>query len=238
MRYMGGKARIGKEIIQAILDDGAPRDRWFEPFVGGGNVMIQAAPVFGKCLGMDAHPDLILMWRKTTEEFWSPPHTVTPEQYKALRHEEPSALRGFVGFGCSFGGKWFGGYAHQREGRQPDALESASAVIKQASTFAKHNVRFQHGEFGTRPPAPGTVYYCDPPYAGTTTYSTAPFDHELFYKRLVEYAATGVWVYVSEYAVPEHVPARLIWSKVVQMPLEAQDNTRKAEERLYRIGEQ
>jgi DNA adenine methylase len=234
MRYMGGKSRIGKEIVQAIIADGAPRDRWFEPFVGGANITVHAAPVFGKCLGMDAHPDLILMWKKVVEECWSPPHTVTREQYNELRHAEPSALRGFVGFGCSFGGKWFGGYAKDHITGRSSALESTSAVTKQGSVFVKHGVQFQHGLFGSRPPAAGTVLYCDPPYEGTTTYSTDPFDHNMFYKKLVEYAVGGAWVYVSEYAVPDWVPARLMWSKETQVSV-GLDNSKRSEERLYRI---
>lgn len=231
---MGGKARIGKEIVQAILDDGAPQDRWFEPFVGGANVTTHAAPIFGKCLAMDAHPDLIMMWQKIVNEYWSPPHTVTENQYKELRGAESSALRGFVGFGCSFGGKWFGGYGRDAKTGRSCALEACSALIKQGSVFTKHEVIFQHGSFGTRPPAAGTVLYCDPPYANTTGYRTGVFDHAEFYTKLAQYALSGAYVYVSEYNIPNGVPARLIWSRIKQVSLN--DNSAAREERLYRIG--
>ena len=61
MQYMGGKAKIARRVVEAILNDTPERDRWFEPFVGGGNVMEHAAPHFGRSVGMDAHPDLIML---------------------------------------------------------------------------------------------------------------------------------------------------------------------------------
>ena len=44
MRYMGGKAKVARRIVAAILADTGARDVWYEPFVGGGNVMEHAAP--------------------------------------------------------------------------------------------------------------------------------------------------------------------------------------------------
>ena len=41
------------------------------------------------------------------------PESVSEQEYKYIREhkDDDPALAGFVGFGCSFGGKWFGGYA-------------------------------------------------------------------------------------------------------------------------------
>src|ERR1041384_1608066 len=109
MQYMGGKARIARRIVDAILSDTDFRDTWWEPFVGGGNVMEHAAPHFRNLIGCDAHPDLILMWQYVTSG-GDLPSIVTREMYAELRKLPPSPVRGFVGFGASFGGKWFGGY--------------------------------------------------------------------------------------------------------------------------------
>lgn len=231
MRYMGGKARIARRVVEAIVNDGAPTDRWFEPFVGGGNVMEHAAPLFGTCVGMDAHPDLILMWQAATAG-WRP-EDVTRETYAELRHADPSPQRGFAGFGASFGGKWFGGYGVSRRGEV--WRESRRALERQAQIFAKYDVRFRHGLFGEHVPPPGTTVYCDPPYANTTGYSTGGFDHADFYRTLTEWAASGLHVYVSEYAVPDDVAHTVVWTCEKRITLRKDDNARVAVEKLFRI---
>lgn len=46
------------------------------------------------------------------------PELITPDQYQLIKaHKDwDPVLAGFVGFGCSFGGKWFGGYARNATG--------------------------------------------------------------------------------------------------------------------------
>lgn len=239
MQYMGGKAAIGRRIVQTILDDTPHRKNWFEPFVGGGNVLEHAAPHFTRSVAMDAHPDLILMWQAVADGH-NPPEFISREQYTELRNAEPSALRGYAGFGASFGGKWFGGYAgdHDRSGtRDPLTKISCRTVTRQGTGFRAHDVVFRHGLFGSLTPPPGTVVYCDPPYANTTGYSTGGFDHGLFYKTLLAWSQNGCAVYVSEYTAPEDVPYTVIWSRDKRNVLEAGDNQRTVTENLFRIGE-
>lgn len=239
MQYMGGKAKIARRIVAAILADTDHRERWFEPFVGGGNVIEHAAPHFGRCVGMDAHPDLIMMWQAVADG-WEPPD-LTRERYAQLRKAEPSAERGYAGFGVSFGGKWFGGWSGDAVRRFPNGNEyrqidiSRRALTKQGLIFRKYDVRFRHALFGDHTPPAGTVVYCDPPYAGTTGYSTGGFDHDAFYKTLIEWSELRP-VYVSEYSVPGWVPAQIIWEREKRNVLEASENQRVTVERLYRIG--
>ncbi len=234
MRYMGGKTQIARHVVRAVLDDTPHRKNWFEPFVGGGNVLEHAAPHFVRSVAMDAHPDLILMWQAVAVGH-NPPEFVSREQYTELRNAEPSALRGFAGFGASFGGKWFGGYA-AGEGRNY-AGESSRTVARQGSIFRSRDVVFLHGLFGSLTPPPGTVVYCDPPYANTTGYSTGEFDHWLFYKTLLTWSQSGCAVYVSEYTVPEDVPYTVVWSDQKSMSLRNEGPTGTVTEHLFRIGE-
>lgn len=233
MQYMGGKARIARRLVEAILADTDARDVWYEPFVGGGNVMEHAAPHFRRSVGSDSHPDLIMMWQHVTAGGMIPDF-VSRETYQELRKSEPSAMRGFAGFGASFGGKWFGGYGvSPRDGEV--CRQSARTVNRQAAVFTKHDVRFRCWEFGKITPPVGAVVYCDPPYAGTTKYSTSDFDYDVFYKTLIDWS-TDRAVYLSEYAVPDYVPATVIWSREKSMPLDKASNNRVAIENLYRIG--
>ena len=52
------------------------------------------------------------MWEEL-QNGWMPPQTLTKEDYEFLKNNKDIKphLTGFVGFGCSFAGKWFGGYA-------------------------------------------------------------------------------------------------------------------------------
>jgi hypothetical protein len=54
------------------------------------------------------------MWQALMRGETEPFADVTEAEYATLKTAAPSARRGFVGFGASFGGGWFNGY-----GRQP-----------------------------------------------------------------------------------------------------------------------
>jgi DNA adenine methylase len=235
---MGGKAKVAKRLVTAILNDTPERGVWFEPFVGGANVTEHAAQHFTRSIGADAHTDLIMMWQAVTAGF-SPPEYVSKDLYTQLRNSSPSALRGFAGFGASFGGKWFGGYSGDHTVRGNPKYTSGQttyrAVIRQGEVFRARKTEFIQASFGQITPPAGTVVYCDPPYAGTTKYTTGQFDYELFYKTLVKWSESGCVVYTSEYQIPNSVNARVIWSRTKSMPLSSETNTRSVTEKLFRI---
>lgn len=210
MRYMGGKGRIAKKLATAIIDNTPEHSgTYWEPFVGGGATASRMGQHFKVAHYSDIHPDLMLMW-EALHTGWQPPTEVSYEQYQELRYAtEPSALRGFVGFGGSFGGRWFEGYARGgfNANGQPrnHQAESARAVLKDIVGMKAS----EHTNFACRSaleiqPLPGDVVYCDPPYAGTKNYSrTDKLDHELFWDTVRGWAESGVHVFVSEYEAPE-----------------------------------
>jgi DNA adenine methylase len=233
MQYMGGKAKIARRVVAAILADTDARDIWYEPFVGGGNVMEHAAPYFRQSVGSDIHPDLIMLWEHVATGNLVP-EFVSRERYQELRHAPSSWERGYAGFGASFGGKWFGGYGvSPRDGEVCRA--SFRSVSRQQGVFMKYGTRFTCGPFGRFVPPPGSVVYCDPPYAGTTAYaSTGSFDYVSFYATLREWARDR-HVYLSEYAIPADVSAKVIWEREKRNVLERGDNQRITIEKLFRI---
>ena len=171
--------------------------------MGGGAVTQHLAQKFKRVYASDAHEDLMLMWQ-AVQDGWVPPSNVSLEEYQALRDAEPSALRGFVGFGGSFGGKWFGGYA--RGGFNADGTprnhqdESARSLVKSAGKL--HNVTFMQCSYEQFSVPTGSVIYCDPPYADTTGYEMG-FDSAKFWQWAERQARAGVLVYVSEYKAPD-----------------------------------
>ncbi len=233
VQYLGGKTRIASEIVKAILADGADTGFWWEPFVGGGGVMEKAAPVFRRCVGSDIHADLILMWRASVNG-WSP-GDVNRDLYAELRNSPPSPMRGFVGFGASFGGRWFEGYGvSPRDGELWKA--SRRTLARQARVFRKARVTFLRASYEELLPPKGSTVYCDPPYSGTKGYSgTARFDSDPFFRTAISWAERST-VYVSEYALPDWVPSVEVWSREVSVSVGARTNSRGATEKLFRIA--
>lgn len=219
MRYLGGKSRLAKSIRDVILTRVESTDvTYYEPFAGGFGSFEIVAPKFRKAVAGDAHEDLTLMW-EAVRTGWTPPDVVTEDEYVELRHEEPSALRGFVGFGGSFGGKWFGGYARggvtaAGEPRNHQA-ESARNVSGTRDNLIGVRWEVRNGDYRATcdDAQPGDVIYCDPPYANTTGYNTGGFDHRAFWEWCDLQSERGVRVFVSEYSAPEH------WTKVFEKTL-------------------
>ena len=227
MRYMGGKSRISKALSEVILAHTDKREVYVEPFVGGGAMAEKMAPHFETVVLNDLHEDLMLMWDAVLNKGWVPPTEVSYEQYQELRNAEPSALRGFVGFGGSFGGKWFGGYS---KGTKGDGIPTSRRVLLNQSKVIGYadisSVSFEH-----LPIQPGDVAYCDPPYADTTGYSTDSFPHEEFWSKAQEWSEAGADVFVSEYSAP--VGWEAIWEKEVVGQLDLRKDRTKPVEKLF-----
>lgn len=231
MQYLGGKSRLAKHIAQAILTDTDRRDTYIEPMIGGGSVFCAMAPHFDNALGGDIHPDLILLYRAVANG-WLPPEHLSEAEYRELRHTEPSALRGFAGFGCSFAGRWFEGYARNKIGvnyaaRSYRSLKRQQPALSECSFFESSYDAW----IIARPQE--TVMYFDPPYKGTKGYSgTAKFDHDHFWDSVRDYKNQGVHVYVSEFEAPEDFEC--IWEKERKICVDGKGSHKSKVERLFK----
>jgi DNA adenine methylase len=195
MRYFGGKARIAKKIANFL--NGVRKDRqvYVEPFVGSANVLCL---MDGERLALDFHPDLIMLLKEVQAGTFDYPAVVTEQQYSELKHSQPSALRAFVGFGCSYAGKWFGGYA--RDGDRNFCGNAASALKKKAAQL--QDVNFIYSDYRDIQDLPdGSLIYCDPPYLNHTQIHGQKFDTEEFWDVVRGWSGKHD-VYVSEYVAP------------------------------------
>lgn len=238
MRYLGGKSRLAKRITSAILGDTPRRGTYFEPMVGGGAVFQRIAPHFQTAVANDIHPDVSKMWQAVSRG-WLPPESLTEDMYNELRKDSaPSALRGFAGFGCSFGGKWFRGFARggfQSNGLPRDyAAESYRRVEKYAIGFAGREVLnedYRELHYGSE-----SVIYFDPPYENTEGYSTGGFDHRQFWDFCRGLGQEGHHVYVSEFSAPEDFQE--IWSQERAVGLHQQGGAQmRKKDRLFSYKE-
>jgi len=213
MLYLGGKGRLGKPLTTAILTATEKRSTYVEPFLGGANLFKCIAPHFRTIHVGDVHEDLMLMWSAAANG-WKPPSVVSEEEYPAQRRAAPSPLRGFVGFGCSFGGKWWGGYARSRcNGDDYYARHASNSVIEIAKLMPPHvagTMRRCSYEAWTPIISERCVVYADPPYAKTTGYKGC-FDHGEFWRTMNHWVDIGATVFVSEYTAPAGWES--VWTK-------------------------
>ena len=200
MQYLGGKSRMAKKIATLVASVRPPGATYFEPFLGGGSVLC-AMPVHWPRVASDVNPSLITMW-KVIQSGWEPPHEVSEEEYHRLKgiKDPDDPLTAFVGFGCSFGGRFFKGYARGRgrnyAGQTRRNLEKKRPALQGADlrccTYSDLDI------------PPGSVVYADPPYEGTTEYKgTDFFDHVRFWDWVRERESEGTPVLVSEYSAPD-----------------------------------
>lgn len=117
-------------------------------------------------------------------------------------------LAGFVGFGCSFGGKWFGGYARNKTGTNY-AEQSKRSLLKDMATL--QDAQFVCGDYRHLCIPQNSVIYADPPYNNTTGYAGDRFDTAEFWIAMRLLADLGHTVFVSEQEAPPDI--QCIWEK-------------------------
>lgn len=200
MLYLGGKVRLSRYLVPAILNNTAHRGIYWEPFLGGAAVLSRIAPYFSSTNGSDIQPDLILMFQ-ALQAGWEPPASISEQEYQALKHSEPSALRGFAGFGCSYGGRFFAGYARAPGLSRNFCSGARSVLTRDIQAMKGTTLRCLSYECG-EPPS-GTVIYCDPPYKGVMGFSGMPrLNQEQFWATAQQWAESGSDVFVSSYEAP------------------------------------
>ena len=165
MRYLGGKTKIGKSIARYLTDLRQPGQTYYEPFVGACGVFKH---MDDPKVGSDSCKDLILMYQ-ALQNGWIPPVSVPKEMYRTLSKFPPSAMRAFAGFGCSFSGNWFSGYATS-EGRN-FAFEARNSLLRMLPSII--DAEFIHQDYRDSVFLPNSLIYCDPPYPYNIGYSSS-----------------------------------------------------------------
>lgn len=196
MKYLGSKNKIAKHLLPIILKDRKPNQYYVEPFMGGGNMIDK---VEGLRIGNDYNHYLIEMW-KALQNGWIPPNHVSEvdyKYYKKFQDLEDPAMVAFIGFLCSFSGKWFNGYARAK-GRD-FIKEGKRNILKQLPKMI--GVKLYSGSFDNFTIPPNSIIYCDPPYKGTTGYKDS-IDHDYFWNWCRAMVNDGHTVFISEYEAP------------------------------------
>jgi DNA adenine methylase len=217
MHYLGGKARLAKHIVPFLVEKLQPEGRFIEPFVGGFNIVPELrklAPGFpGRRIYCgDAHYGLIVLYRALRNGTFTPPDTLSPEEYTALkaRKDWSDPRTTFAAFGCSFMGMAFTSYARDNQGTNY-CLRAKNGLLKKLGAMT--NVNFYWGRYEAAHPHDGDVVYADPPYRDTAEYAGTPqLDYENFYVWCEAAARAGAAVFVSEFTVPQRRAWIPVWS--------------------------
>lgn len=194
MVYQGSKGQIKDWLVpklQKIIDVEGITQYW-EPFVGGANVITDV-----KCLhrlGTDKNRYLIALLEKARDDFDAIPTSIDFEIYDRARalykaglfdNDMPDWLIGAIGFLGSFNGRGFaGGYAKPSPSKNY-YTSTRNSLARQAP--ALQGIQFHALEYYQHTPLPGTLIYCDPPYANTKPYGYAS-------ERFTNYEAYWNWV--------------------------------------------
>lgn len=226
LQYFGGKTKVSSQIVDYLESVRKENQVYIEPFVGGG---IICSKMSGERKAYDFNEYLIEMY-KAVQGGYKLPSSVSEEEYKYIREhkDEDKALTGFVGFGCSFAGKWFGGYARDKRKKCDFACSSKLTLLKKMSTMMDVEFRrANYKEFHFT----DCLIYCDPPYLDTTqAYGTGNFDTEEFWSVMRKWSESND-VYISEYVAPEDFKC------VLKMPtkIDIRNKNNQMEKRIEKL---
>jgi DNA adenine methylase len=229
MRYFGGKERISKELTEFINENYLKgNDKpFYDLFCGSCNVLTKINPN-RELYGNDKHKYVIAMW-KELQNGWTPPQSCTESQWRIVKNDldKKPHVSGFIGFGCSFSGRWFEGYARDKSGRN-FCLNAYNSTMKKLSRLQR--VRFENLDYQDVSVKTGAIVYCDIPYKNTKPYNkkeVGVFDHEKFYEWCKD-NKSDFTILVSEYEC--NVPSEgfeVVWRKESKQDIRSGDGTQK-----------
>lgn len=227
-------------MLPIILQHRKPGQAYVEPMCGGCNMIYKVPSSFPRYAN-DSHPYLIALL-KHVQDGGDLPDYISEEEYADIKDNKsnyPAWKVGFVGFGCSFGAKWFGGFARNiKKGSINDHLntttrnycaESKRNIQSQAPYL--EGIIFTCGSYQNMHIPPKSLIYLDPPYRGTTGYD-GKFDHDALYSWIIDRRAEGHTVFISEYEMPPEF--KLIGGKRVVASFD-HSSRKQGTERLYTI---
>jgi DNA adenine methylase len=214
LQYLGGKSRIAKDISNIINQ--YSKDKLFISLFCG-TCSIESLVNAKQKVCNDSQEYLIELWNQLKNGL-DLPETITEGDYQYYKNNknENKALTAFVGFGCSFGGKWFGGYARQTKGLNY-AKTAKNSLLRKLKGL--QNTEFICSDYKNVKIPNGSIIYCDPPYENTTRYSNSNnFDHEEFWNYMRKLSKNNT-VFISEINAPSDF--KIIWQKDFTRNLDA-----------------
>lgn len=212
MQYLGGKSTIAKKLAAHLEPLVLRGGRLLDKFAGGFSVSaaISLRPLIASDLNQ-----AVITTMQCAQLGWRAPLVLTESEYAALklRDDPRDPLTAFAAVGCSFGGKWWGGYA--RNDRGDDFVGAASRSITKKA-LALRGAVICCEDYREREPRPEDCAYLDPPYRDSVGYLDA-IDRREFWETAARWAKSGAAIRVSEYEAPEGWEPILQFGKIQKL---------------------
>lgn len=233
VHYLGSKQKHAKGILEHVLADRKPGQAYVEPFVGGGNVLVQVPQAQGPRIANDYNKYMVALLDALGNGGFLPPRFMTYKHRVAIEasmntavfwvcdelNVHPKDWLALVGHtlgSITFGSIWQNTYV----GAQPDGSTNPVGVTKQRQAYDAcvrdapllAGTDFRTGSYDELVVPPESIIYCDPPYASTQGYLSdgAHIDGEEYRWRSSKFwawacdrADEGHRVFVSEYSGPK-----------------------------------
>jgi DNA adenine methylase len=228
MKYMGSKNRISKEIVGFINKYKAPNQLYYEPFVGGGNVIDKLTGVrYGNDINF-----YVIELLKALQTGYDPPENVSFEVWRDVKNNKenyPAWFVGFCGICLSFGAVWFCAYSRDSKSQRNFVAEARRNVLRQAPKLKDVIFTSEH-YFDLEIPS-GSFIYCDPPYKGTDKYrGFEKFNSDLFFNWCSEMSKNN-FVLISEFEAPKDFIC--VWEKSINTNMAEKILGKNITERLF-----
>ena len=220
MKYLGGKYIIGKRLAPLIKGYIKQEHTYVEPMVGGCGMLTHMLDIDNSIIANDIDEEVIALWQDLQNGRSDFPTSLTREQYYDVKNNSTDpALRAFVGYGCSFSGKKWGGFASNKRGYDHigGEITSSNKLKEKFRNYAKEmydssqdkarlfkgkTLTLTSGSYVDMVLPDKCVIYCDPPYINTTRTNKYRFDHQQFYDWVLKRASLGDIILISEYECP------------------------------------
>ena len=207
MQYMGGKHRQGPRIGEFVDRYRRPGQTYWEPFVGAAGSLCRVADGRGPVYASDICAPLVRLLQDV-QRGWIPPEDEIDEETYARGKAGllDARMTAFVGFGCSYGGKWYGGLARDRKGDRVFAGEASRLLVRRMATVPSSTAFFCSDYRLRLSPSHDPLFlYCDPPYSTRTRGHWAKqsgFSSIEFFDQVRLWCDQGHDVVLSEYSAP------------------------------------
>lgn len=209
MQYLGGKSRLAKEIVGAMIEYIPFGGTYVEPFCGACSVALKMREYRPdvRIICNDAQPHLIALLKGVSDGSFVPPSTLSKSEWEYCRahKDENSALTAFAGFAVSYMANFFHGYSPSR------ILANSRSLLRDKP--AMQTFEFQNVDYTDLAIPAGAVIYCDPPYrSGEAYHGVKKFDHDRFMQWAQEKSKEHV-VFMSEYENNVADKEKIVWRK-------------------------
>lgn len=240
MSYVGGKHAIRKQVASLIIRECARHNTRtvYEPFCGGLHATAELGRRGYRVHASDLAEPAVILYRALRLGWTPSPASFTYDQWRALKdaHEkgERHPLISYAGFQHSMNAIFFTSYA------PPSSAEGRLRALRRRVKAARF-ASLKWSSYAAVTPPPGSVVYCDPPYANThpSAYRAVSkdlrrFDSSVFWEWYRARADEGTTVLVSEYTAPDDTDR--VWSRCVAVGASHHaGKSRQATEAVYRL---